>query len=284
MMRRGYVDTSLGQIHYRTQGEGAHLVLLHATPRSSRIFERIAYLLSANFQVVAFDTPGFGNSDPLPADTSIDGLATAFLEAMERLHLPRAYVLGYHTGNKIAAAMTASSPDRIARLMLVGMSHSLVINRSRREAAIHAIVDKSLHHQQDSTVEIHRRWTKTFAAVSECWLKPHIVGKPDLNELDLAVLQAEVLDIIQCRKSVDPIYRANFDFDFQAALEKIDIPTLVLELVTPEEAHLKGSGEDILKLVPRARLSVLENTGRSVWESEPERVSQIVQDFLMETV
>ncbi len=47
MMRRDYLDTSLGQIHYRTPGEGAHVVLLHATPRSSRIFKLIAVLLAA---------------------------------------------------------------------------------------------------------------------------------------------------------------------------------------------------------------------------------------------
>lgn len=280
-MRRGYVDTSLGQIHFHTVGDGAPLVLLHATPRSGRIFEPIARVLAAaNLRVFAFDTPGFGGSDPLPAGTGIDDLAAAFVQALDALALPRAHVLGYHTGNKIAAAMAARAPERIDRLMLVGMSHSLVIDRSRREAAIHAIVDKSLVTQEASSAEVLRRWATAFASVSETWWKPQVIGQPDVGERELAILEAEVLDRIQCRHSVDPIYRANFDFDFQAALEQIATPTLVLELATREEAHLQGAGEGLRALMRQARLAVLQDTGRSVWESEPERVARIVLDFL----
>ena len=63
-VRRGYVDTRHGQVHYRESGKGAPLVLLHATPRSARVYTKLQALLAKRFHVIAPDTLGFGNSDP----------------------------------------------------------------------------------------------------------------------------------------------------------------------------------------------------------------------------
>lgn len=279
-MHRGYASTSQGQVHYHTAGEGPPLVLLHATPRSSRIFERLTGLLSAQFRVFAFDTPGFGCSDPLPPAVSMEGLARIVVEALDSLALPKAHLLGYHTGNKIAAAVGSGHPQRVDRLVLVGMSHSLVVERSRREAAIHALVDGALDQPGQAQPELLRGWATTFAAVSETWWKPEVIGQQVLTAKDLAELEREVLDKIQARHSVDAIYRANFDFDFQAALAKVTAPTLVIELATAQEAHLKGSGAGVAGLVPRAELRVFDDTDRNVWEREPARISQAVTAFL----
>lgn len=277
-MKRGYADTSQGQVHYRTAGEGAPLVLLHATPRSSRIFERLVALLGRQYRVVALDTLGFGNSDPLPPGASMDDLARMVVEAMDAIGLQKASILGYHTGNKIAAAVGASHPRRVDKLLLVGMSHSLVVDRSSREAAIHALVDGVL--DQPGPAEMLRRWAAVYSDVSQTWWKPDMVGKAGLAMDDLGELEREVLDKIQARQSVDPVYRANFAFDFAAALAKIERPTLVLEFATEGEKHMRGSGAGIRDLVRGAQLQVFENTDRNVWEREPARVAQAVAAFL----
>src|SRR5690348_2858832 len=64
-MRKGYVDTPEGQIHYITAGSGGvPLILLHQNPSSARMWEAVIPGLAARGrQVVAFDTPGYGNSD-----------------------------------------------------------------------------------------------------------------------------------------------------------------------------------------------------------------------------
>ena len=56
------------QLHYRSQGAN-HLpviVLLHASPMSSANMLPIMNALSDSFKVIALDTPGYGQSDPLP--------------------------------------------------------------------------------------------------------------------------------------------------------------------------------------------------------------------------
>ena len=64
VVRKGYVDSPMGQIHYRTCGEGTPLLMLHMTPQSSLQFQNtFPLLINAGFQVIAPDTPGYGMSD-----------------------------------------------------------------------------------------------------------------------------------------------------------------------------------------------------------------------------
>ncbi len=279
-MLRGYANTSHGQVHYRTEGQGDPLFLLHATPRSGRIFERTVRLLAAKHRVFAIDTLGFGGSDPLPASVTMPQLAQMVVDCMDSLGLPKAHLLGYHTGNKIAAAVAANAPQRVDRLILVGMSHSLVVERSRREAAIHALVDDKLDQPGHAQAERLRQWAATFASVSETWWNAQALGKAAVTDEDLDELEREALDKIQARKSVDAIYRANFDFDFAQAVATCNHPTLVVELATQGEKHLKGSGSEVRDLMKNAELCVLEDTNRSVWEKEPAKIADAVLAFL----
>jgi len=280
-MRRGYADTSRGQIHYYTAGEGAPLVLLHASPRSSRVFFRLIPLLAKRFRVYAFDTFGFGASDPLPAGITMEGVALCVTEAMDSLQLGEVHLLGYHTGNKIGAALAANVAERVKKLVLVGMTHSLVVARGKRDAAILGLVEKVLEHEASPRgAKLLQQWATTFGAVSETWWKPQVIGKDDLSNEDLVDLEREVLDKIEARVSLDAIYRANFAFDFEAALRRISQPTLIIELATSHEKHLGRSGADVQSLMQRAELEVFEDTDRRVWDRQPEKIAWTVVSFL----
>ena len=39
LVQKGYVDSPMGQVHYRTCGEGTPLLMLHMTPQSSFNFK-----------------------------------------------------------------------------------------------------------------------------------------------------------------------------------------------------------------------------------------------------
>jgi pimeloyl-ACP methyl ester carboxylesterase len=53
-IRCGYLDTSLGQIHYRTAGDGEPALLIHLAPRSSLVYERLKLGLPS-FRTIAPD-------------------------------------------------------------------------------------------------------------------------------------------------------------------------------------------------------------------------------------
>ena len=121
MTRRGYVDTSRGQLHYREAGEGDPVVLLHMTASSSVMYERVLPILASNRHAIAVDTPGFGLSDPLPGIPDIPAYAEALGDFFDALLLEKADVVGFHTGASIALEFAVSQPNRVRKLVLAAI-------------------------------------------------------------------------------------------------------------------------------------------------------------------
>ena len=98
-MKRGYADTPEGQIHYVIAGEGDALVLIHQMVRSSRMWLKVMPLLAEKYKVVAVDMlgHGFSASPPIEGDT-VSILADSVVHTMDELGIPKAHVLGLHTG------------------------------------------------------------------------------------------------------------------------------------------------------------------------------------------
>lgn len=107
IMRR-YVPVGERQVHYRVCGEGPAVVLLHDSPRSSRLHTATMKMLASRFQVFALDTPGYGSSEPLGlAEATIPDFAQALGEALTALGLEGAPLYATHTSAKIALALAA---------------------------------------------------------------------------------------------------------------------------------------------------------------------------------
>lgn len=119
---RAYVCVHGRQVHYRTCGQGPCVVLLHDSPRSSRLHLTTMQFLARRFTVVALDTPGYGLSDPLPArDPTIEDFAAFLGETLRQLGLARAPLYATHTSAKIALAL-ADAGGAMAQLVLDGLS------------------------------------------------------------------------------------------------------------------------------------------------------------------
>jgi pimeloyl-ACP methyl ester carboxylesterase len=133
MIRKGYADTSFGQVHYAECGSGAPVVLLHQTPRSWDEYREVLPLLGRTHRAIAMDTIGFGASAPL-AEHSIENYAAAVLEFLDALGLDRATLAGHHTGGVVAVEVAARAPERVERLVL---SSTPYVDAAAREARRH---------------------------------------------------------------------------------------------------------------------------------------------------
>jgi pimeloyl-ACP methyl ester carboxylesterase len=124
VVQRGFVDLPHGQMHYRFAGEaGEPILLLHASPGSSCQLVRLIEDLAGESRVFAPDTPGNGDSVALPAeDLEIADLAQATLAFLDAAGLERVRVYGSHTGAAIAAELAILAPERVARVVLDGIS------------------------------------------------------------------------------------------------------------------------------------------------------------------
>ena len=117
------------QIHYRSQGQ-AHLpvvILLHASPMSSAMMEPMMNVLSDSFRVLALDTPGYGQSDPLPQHkldpseyltTSLAPYVEALNEFIAALELQQPLIYGSATGAQIAIEYAKAYATSIKGIVL----------------------------------------------------------------------------------------------------------------------------------------------------------------------
>ena len=145
-------------MYYVEAGDGPPLVLLHPSPQSGRVYWRLIPRLAAQFRVVAFDTLGFGRSDPLPDDITMPRLGRATGDAMTALGIDRSHLFGFHTGNKIAAAIASQTPDRVGRLVLCGQTHSLIADQASRIAAFGPITDRYFESKKRKIPQLPTRW------------------------------------------------------------------------------------------------------------------------------
>ncbi len=124
VVRKGFVNTSHGQMHYRAAGSGPPVILVHGSPSSSRTYIDLIEKFSNQFTVIALDTAGFGNSTPLMPDgqPEITDFARVLAETIEALGIERSVVFGSHTGAKITLQYTVDHPDRVAGLVMDGLS------------------------------------------------------------------------------------------------------------------------------------------------------------------
>ena len=90
------------------------------TPGSSMIYEESMKLLAASdYQVIAIDTPGYGDSDSIGEDKTIEDYSEIISEVIKALMLKKVHLVGLSTGSVIAAATAINYRDFIDKLILV---------------------------------------------------------------------------------------------------------------------------------------------------------------------
>lgn len=280
-MKRGYVDTPQGQIHYTTTGEGEPLLLLHQTG-SSRQYWKLMPLLARRYRTFAPDNLGSGNSDPLPPNVQITDLARSMVDFMDSLGIGKSHIFGFHTGNKIATEMAAAWPSRVDRLILCGQTHSIMAEHEALNTALKAVVEPSIRKFEPAPDGSHlmKQWAADFGRVANMWWNTTNFEREKLTPELFQRRRERVIDQLQIR-DVAEVYRAIFAFDLGARMQQIKATTLIIEVVTPQEEHLGRQGGKLVKLVSNSRLATVEHTGDGIAvETKAEELAILILDFL----
>ncbi|TLS48040.1 alpha/beta fold hydrolase [Streptomyces montanus] len=117
-LRKGYVPSGFGQLHYVECGAGEPVLMLHQTPRSWTEYLDVLPLVGAAHRAIAMDTLGFGASAKPDAPHSIERFADAAQALVDALGLERFHLVGHHTGGVIAVELAARLQGRVASLLL----------------------------------------------------------------------------------------------------------------------------------------------------------------------
>lgn len=102
----------MSQLVFTRSGTGAPLVLLHALGLSRRTWEPVIPALAEQFDVIAVDLPGFGDSAPLPANVEPlpAALAAAVAGLLDGLGVTAPHLAGNSLGGWVALELAAIRP------------------------------------------------------------------------------------------------------------------------------------------------------------------------------
>mgnify|MGYP005845077989 CR=1 FL=1 len=222
LVRKRYVDLPHGQVHLRVGGSGPPVVLLHDSPRSSLMHRDHVAWFGQRFTVYALDTPGYGNSTPLPADPapSIPDFAAALETCLLALGLRAPALYGFHTSSKIALALATRPQAPLGGAVLDGLSlpaalppedfiQSYMLPFEVREDGSHLVT------QWSKVLDFHR-WFPWFSRTARTRLAMELPGDEALH--------AYALDTMMAGSSWSSAYAAAMRYAAREAFDGIRRP------------------------------------------------------------
>ncbi|MDQ3850287.1 MAG: alpha/beta hydrolase [Actinomycetota bacterium] len=108
------------QVNVVDVGSGPAVVLVHGLGANWQCWLENICALARSRRVIAFDLPGFGNSEMPAARLSIKGYGRCIDEIMTRLGIDSAVLIGNSLGGFIAAETAIAFPARVERMILIG--------------------------------------------------------------------------------------------------------------------------------------------------------------------
>ena len=110
-------------VHYRINGNGKPIVLIHGTGASLHTWEEWTKILEQEFQVISLDIPGFGLTGPnKEGEYNLDYYAKFLDTFLKQIDIDTIAVAGNSLGGAIAWTYTTLFPKKVKKLILVDAS------------------------------------------------------------------------------------------------------------------------------------------------------------------
>lgn len=107
------------EIHYKDEGKGPVLFMIHGSQSSLRTWDRITQLLKGRYRIIRYDIPAYGLSASVSDDVAASVNPVDIPEELLiRLGVKKATVVGVSSGGTMGMYLAARRPDMVERLIL----------------------------------------------------------------------------------------------------------------------------------------------------------------------
>jgi pimeloyl-ACP methyl ester carboxylesterase len=247
-----FVGTAAGRIHFLKEGVDAPTIfLLHGNGQSAHVWQSVMTTLATEAQVVAWDLPGQGDSDPLTHHLTIEDYSGCLIELMESLSVANATVVGASVGGQIAATTVTSRPDLVDRIVLA-----------------------------ETNYRPTSWWEERWFAVEE-----RFAPGPQSREFVASQLAAVTedrllrwnIDRAKAGRAMMSVMWALRDHAIPPWLPEVRVPTLLL---FGEDGPAVDTSDQIGALLPNARTVVLRGCGHLPMVDQPDELASTIMNFV----
>ncbi|HJM09537.1 MAG: hypothetical protein CMD96_05775 [Gammaproteobacteria bacterium] len=259
--KKAYIDSKYGQLHYQVTGIGSPLILCHQSPSSLDMFSNAFQPLAKfGFQVIAIDTPGYGQSDAPKEQPSVTDYASCVSDLINALSLTKVSLLGHHTGASIVAELSTMIPERIEKLILNGPP---LLNDEERHTVMSMIEKAPKMIVQKDGAHLMELWERR---------KNFTPGWTDLDSMHRGIIQ-------MLRVTGDEIhgFKAAFSQDLETVLLSIQVPTMILTN-TGDDIYFAAQRASLLR--PDFKFTELEKGTHDIVDEQTDNWVESVVEFL----
>ena len=259
-IRRGFLDVAGGQVHYREAGAegragGTPLILLHPSPGSGRMLQPLLQAMAAGRRVIALDTRGNGDSDPLQGSPEkgspeIADFARATWEAIDALGIGRCDLFGSHTGASIALEASIQAPDRVGHLIIDNMALW-----SKDRQTVHIASNSPA--QKPDMIGSQFTWAWHYCRdqyLFAPWYERTNANRRSIDMPSPETLHAFVMEVLKGLETYHLSYSAVARYDKRARLPLAKVRALVSSC--PSDPLMRYV-EEVHSLLPGAELRIL---------------------------
>ena len=260
-VKKSYISSQYGQVHFQIYGDGIPLILCHQSPSSLEMFNSAYPVLAAlGIQSIGIDTPGYGQSDGPNNQPKILDYAQCVIDVITSTGYDKVSLLGHHTGACIVAELALLRPDLINKIILNGPP---LLTQDEKQTMLQMIENApSLTLKKDGS------------HLLELWNK-RIKFTPGWTNLD--AMQNGITQMLRADENDIFGFKAAFDQDLENVLLQIENPTMILT----------NTGDDIYFAALRAKelrpdfmFKELENNTHDIVDEQPQEWSKYIADFL----
>ena len=217
-------------------GDATPIVFLHGVGSDKSVWRPQLAHFGATRRAVAFDYPGYGDSDPAPEGTTRDDYASAIISAMHEIGIDRAHVCGLSLGGIVAIAMHHADAGRCASLILADTFAAHPDGHGIYERGVAASGD--LRAMAEARVDV-------------------LLAQPADPEVRREVVETMArIDPAAYRIGAEAVWLA----DQRDRAHDIRVPTLVL-CGTEDKVTPPALSRELTHLIPGARYEAIERAG-----------------------
>ncbi|MEQ8510441.1 MAG: alpha/beta hydrolase [Rhodospirillaceae bacterium] len=265
-----YIDVDGAEIHYRDEGQGPVVLLLHASFFNLKTWDQLVDTLKADHRVIRLDFPNVGLSGPEtkePPGGKFDliGRNVEIVEGfVEKLNLDTFHLIATSSGGSVGFRYAAQHPEKVTRLVLInsaGMPRTASTdpNRDRGDTA---------------------QWDDMPVKPLEYW--SYNVNRNFPSAADAPDWLLELAFDINRRGNTTPASKYFFETgDPQSILSAIQAPTLLMwGMSNPTVVHLEADVIEHWMTGAPTVLKKYEGLGHYPYIEAPDPVNTDIAKFL----
>jgi len=249
------------RIHYRDQGEGEIVLLLHGLAGSSRFWEDTLKELPAGFRGIAPDLPGFGDSERPQKGYSFYDYPRTMQGLLNTLGVKRFLLVGHSMGGVVALLWALNAPEAVRKIILINVPVSggrALHGRGRIGATLPGLAAVQIGLRLAPVLWMLRRFLRYYYV-----LDPRFTE--DAKKVPLDILWGNARALKEC--------------DLTSRLAGIRVPTLVIG--TREDGIVRPAEfERTAQAIPGAEAAWIEGSGHCPTLERPGETHKIMMDFL----